>query len=109
MSLYNYLSRIRRLDGMIRRKSTGSPKELADKLDISERWLYNLLDELKMELDCPIVYDRHRQSYVYKVSGEMFIGFQPQNLSKEEKKQIRGGISKKIFSLYLFVQWRVIN
>lgn len=104
MSLYRYLTRIRRLDGMIRRKSTGPPKELADKLDISERWLYNLLDELKMELDCPIIYDHRRRSYIYEVKGEMFIGFRQKNLSREEKKQIRGGFSQDLSPLYLFVQ-----
>lgn len=66
MALYDYLNRIRRLDALIRQKRTGSPKELAEKLDISERWLYILLDELKTELDCPISYDRRRRSYVYK-------------------------------------------
>ncbi len=53
MSLYKYLNRIRRLDGMIRRKNTGPPPELARKLNISERWLYIFLDELREELDCP--------------------------------------------------------
>lgn len=105
MSLYQYLNRIERLDALIRHKSTGTPKELARKLDISERWLYKLLDELKMELDCPIQYDTYRQSYVYKQPGSILIGFQ-KKLSQEEKRQIGGGKMnfKKIAPLYLFVQ-----
>lgn len=103
MALYKYLKRIRRLDGMIRRKSTGPPEKLAQKLDISERWLYNLMEELKMELDAPITYDRRRQSYVYEEKGKMVFGFR-ENLTKKEKTQIGGGFSKKNMSLYLFVQ-----
>lgn len=95
MSLYKYLTRIERLDGMIRRKSTGPPEKLARKLDISERWLYKLLKELKMELDCPITYDRRKQSYVYEVKGQIVVGFQQKNMSKEEKMRVNGGLYKK--------------
>ncbi|HEX6981742.1 MAG TPA: HTH domain-containing protein [Balneolaceae bacterium] len=104
MSLYRYITRIRRLDAMIRRKSTGSPKELADKLDISERWLYKFLEELKEEFDCPIIYDHYRESYVYEEQGEMIIGFR-KNLSEKEKKKVSGGrMFKKFEPLYVFVQ-----
>lgn len=76
MSFYQYLNRIDRLDALIRRKSTGTPDELARKLGISERWLYKLLKELKEELDCPIIYDHHRQSYIYEERGKIVVGFQ---------------------------------
>lgn len=105
MSLYKYLNRIERLDALIRRKGTGTPEELADKLGISERWLYKLLRELKEEMDCPIVYDRHKHSYKYKVSGKIVVGFQ-KNLTKKEKNRTRGGFCNKSESLYLFVQWQ---
>ena len=90
MSLCKYLNRIDRLDALIRRKSTGPPKELAYKLDISERWLYNLLGELKEELHCPIVYDHNQRSYVYEEKGKMVFGFQV-TLTEEEKRSITGG------------------
>lgn len=102
MSLHTYLTRIRRLDAMIRRKSTGPPKELADKLDLSERWLYKFLRELKEEFDCPIKYDYYRQSYVYKEKGRIMVGFE--NIPKDQKRKIGGGFLKKNKSLYVFVQ-----
>lgn len=102
MSLHTYMTRIRRLDGMIRRKSTGPPGELAEKLDISERWLYKFLRELKEEFDCPITYDSYRQSYVYEEYGQIVIGFE--NIPQTEKRKISGGFLRKNMSLYLFVQ-----
>ncbi|WP_212747645.1 hypothetical protein [Fodinibius saliphilus] len=101
MSLRTYLTRIRRLDAMIRRKSTGPPEELANKLDISERWLYKFLRELKEEFDCPISYDQYRQSYVYEEKGKIIVGFE--ELSNKKQRKISGGSTKKIcHCIYLF-------
>lgn len=102
MSLRKYLNRIRRLDALIRRKSTGPPEELADRLDISERWLYKFLRELREEFDCPIVYDHYRQSYVYEERGQIVVGFE--NLSNEKKQEISGGFLRKNDPLYLLIQ-----
>lgn len=103
MSLYRYINRIRRLDSLIKRKSTGTPKELANKLDISERWLYKFLRELKEEFDCPIIYDHYKQSYVYEEQGSITLGFQ-KRLSEKEKRQISGGriLKRSSYCMYLF-------
>ncbi len=107
MSLRKYLNRIRRLDASIRRKSTGPPEELADRLDISERWLYKFLREIREEFDCPITYDHYKQSYVYEEQGKITIGFQ--NISENRQKKIGGGNFKKDKILYLLVQSERIN
>ncbi|MDI6402566.1 hypothetical protein QLX67_11215 [Balneolaceae bacterium ANBcel3] len=90
MALYQYLNRIKRLDALIRQKRTGPPVELAEKLGISERWLYVLLEDLKLELGCPIQYDRRRQSYVYKKPGKVIIGFTGE-VEAWQAKKISGG------------------
>lgn len=101
MSLTTYITRIERLDGLIRRKSTGTPQELAEKLDISERWLYVFLEELKEELGCPIVYDRTKRSYVYSEQGKMTIGFR-RELETGKMTDLYGGYYFHNFqSLYL--------
>lgn len=101
MALYNYLNRIRRLDALIRQKRTGPPRELAEKLGISERWLYIFLDELKTELDCPIRYNRQRQSYVYELPGKVTIGF-TQEMESWQMKKVSGGENfKNLLSLYV--------
>lgn len=101
MALYDYINRIERMDRLIRRKSTGPPKELAKKLNISERWLYIFLDELRSELDCPIKYDRRRRSYVYEVPGRIAIGFKSE-MRKEELEKVSGGKNfQTFFPLYV--------
>lgn len=101
MALYNYLNRIQRMDSLIRRKCTGSPKELAEKLDISERWLYIFLDELKTDLNCPIRYDRKKRSYVYEEPGKVVIGFTTELEPWQMKKVNGGGNFKTFFILYV--------
>jgi hypothetical protein len=90
LSLYHYLNRIRRLDTLIRQKNTGSPRELASRLDISERWLFVLLDELRNELQCPIEYDRKRRSYYYAENGRVYIEFRSE-MGKDQLKRMSGG------------------
>jgi len=103
MPLLKHINRIEQLDQLIRLKRTGPPEKLARKLDISERWLYKLLGELRNELDCPITYNRCRQSYEYEEPGRLIVGFQKE-IEDTEAAQLTGGFSEKICSLYLFVQ-----
>jgi predicted DNA-binding transcriptional regulator YafY len=58
------ISQLSRLDDFIRRKATGTPIELAEKLNLSERTIFNLLDELRA-LGASIEYDKFRESYFY--------------------------------------------
>lgn len=53
-----------RLDDLINRKGTGSPCALAQRLKVSERTVYNLMEALKM-LGAEIEYCRERESYCY--------------------------------------------
>jgi hypothetical protein len=47
------------------KEMTGSPKQLASKLAITERSVYNYIAFMKRELKAPIVYNYQRLSYVY--------------------------------------------
>jgi len=70
----NYLRHIEYIDHLIFTKSTGTPKQFASKLSISERTLYNYLTIMK-EFGAPIVYSKNRQSYYYKCEGRFFMRF----------------------------------
>ena len=67
--------RLSRIDQLIRLKATGSPKEFAGKLEISERALYDHLSWLKSEGGCPIRYCRLRRSYYYARKGRFVFEF----------------------------------
>ncbi|WP_324069367.1 MAG: HTH domain-containing protein [Flavobacterium sp.] len=54
-----------RIDELISKEMTGSPKNLASKLSITERSVYNYIAFMKKEMNAPIVYDYHKISYVY--------------------------------------------
>lgn len=64
MQLQKFISRTRRLDKLIRRKSTGSPSQLANRLGVSEATIYRIIQEMK-DMGAPIKYCRERQSYRY--------------------------------------------
>jgi len=65
---------IERIDGLIRRKATGTPKELAYRLGVSERGLFKTLKLMK-EMGAPINYNISRQSYMYEYEVDFSIGF----------------------------------
>lgn len=65
MQALKFISRTRRLDNLIRRKSTGSPSQLAQRLGVSEATIYRYIQELK-DMGAPIKYCRERQSYRYE-------------------------------------------
>ena len=52
---------------------TGSPKDFADKISVSERTIYNYLEFMKVELQAPIVYSGSKKSYCY--DGECGLRF----------------------------------
>src|SRR5690554_5179662 len=54
-----------RIDELIRRQRTGNPRDLAYHLSLSERIVYNYLSFMKTELNAPIKYNNHKQSYYY--------------------------------------------
>jgi len=47
MPAIKYINRLKAIDQLIKLKATGSPKELADKLGISERQIYKYISDLK--------------------------------------------------------------
>ena len=69
-----YFDRLQTIDDLIRIKGTGKPAQLAKRLRISERTLYEFLKMMK-ELGAPIEYDRYKESYYYSEKGGFNIRF----------------------------------
>lgn len=65
MKFREQLRKLKRLDGLISRSATGSPEELARRLDVSKPSIFRYINELK-SCGAEIKYDSWRQSYRYE-------------------------------------------
>ncbi|MFN0215667.1 MAG: hypothetical protein ACKVT2_15525 [Saprospiraceae bacterium] len=90
MNTLSELFLLQRIDHLVRTRATGSPLQLADRLNISERKLYRLLGELR-DQGFPIVYDKLEGTYYYsepvKIEFSILVG-------QENLLRIRGGEKK---------------
>ena len=94
MNLFQDLYLLQRLDYLIRNHATGSPKELARRLELSERQIFRLIQQMK-DIGFPIVYCKSQQCYYY--DGEVKIRFEVL-INKEKTIHIKGGNKLKFFS-----------
>ena len=60
-----------RLHEFLLSERTGTPKELAAKLGISERSVYNYIAFMKAEMNAPIMYDFQKGNYSYSRTCEL--------------------------------------
>ena len=56
---------IKKIHSRISTASTGKPKELAYKLNVSERTIYNYIHFMRKDLKAPIIYNRIKDTYQY--------------------------------------------
>lgn len=83
MNLLKQIRRIERLDQLIRMKATGTPENLAKRLNISRSTLYNIIDFIKNQ-GVEIRYCSNRQSFYYEKDVHFYFGF------SFDKVQLRG-------------------
>jgi predicted DNA-binding transcriptional regulator YafY len=65
---------IQSIDRLARIKGTGTPRQLSERLGVSERTLFRLI-VLMRELGAPISYCKFRQTYYYEEEGKLEIAF----------------------------------
>ena len=95
MNIFTDLFLLQRIDHLIRTRATGTPTQLAERLDISQRKLYRLMGEFR-DQGFPITYDKQADTYFYsepvKIEFSILVG-------QENLMTIRGGEKKlDIFS-----------
>jgi predicted DNA-binding transcriptional regulator YafY len=88
MNLKKYFDRFDRLHSMIRRKATGSPAELAAKLNLSERAVFEYI-RIMREMGAPISFCHSRRTYYYEREVQFNMGFR--ELTNEEAKGVDAG------------------
>lgn len=70
----NTIKRINYINRLIKSRSTGSPDQLANKINVSKRTIFEFIKLMK-EYGAPIKYDRHRRTYFYDDGGDFEIKF----------------------------------
>ncbi len=90
MKLFNQIQRINLMHKLIKQRRTGTPAELARRLNISTSNLYCILDDLKL-IGAPIHYSRQQRTYFYTKSFEINITIDIKELSNSQLKVINGG------------------
>jgi len=74
MKFCHYVSRLKKLDQLIRNENTGPPDLLAEQMEFSKSSLHIHIQILK-ELGAEIRYVERRQTYVYVTRKAFVIGF----------------------------------
>ena len=65
MTGMKFYERYKLLIELIEKRKTGSPKELALKLGIKERMVYNVIDDLRLTLEISIRFSTEENSYIF--------------------------------------------
>jgi hypothetical protein len=75
MSIEQKKRLIESLDGLIHRKTPGDANQLSEKLGISRRTFFRVLDYMRAELNAPVVFDEINKRYIYENEGMIIFGF----------------------------------
>jgi predicted transcriptional regulator len=65
------IHKIKHLIHLIKHEGTGTPTELAKRLDLSERMVYNYVRLLKEDLNAPVEYNKFRKTYQFTERGRL--------------------------------------
>ena len=68
------LNLVIKIDGSIRRKTTGRPQAFAKKLKIARTTLFETIAYLKEEMRAPIVYNEKEKTYEYEYWPKFYLG-----------------------------------
>lgn len=91
MKIFEDINLLERINQLIRLKATGTPLELGKKLNLSERQVRRIIEDLR-DKGLPIEYCKQRCTYFYKES--VFMKFEIFIVKGNDKKKIIGGEKK---------------
>ena len=100
MNMISQLQRVQKINRMIKSARTGSPREFAGELGISESHFHRYIEELQ-QMGVPIQYSRARRTYYYENNTELILSYSLKIISDQGSKEIIGG-AQKIPSLLFY-------
>jgi transcriptional antiterminator len=65
MAGLKYYERTKLLIELIEKKQTGNPRELAEKLQVHERTVYRILEEIRLTISDEIAFSKESNSYIF--------------------------------------------
>ena len=89
MNSIKNLERLQKLHLLIEQEATGSPKELATRMHVSERLVYNLIEHLR-DYEAKISFDRKRKTYFYSESFHLEVNISVSVISNNQLTRILG-------------------
>lgn len=93
------LVKLDRLNHLIRRQSTGTPEELAERLEISRSSLFEIISYLREEMQAPILYNKYMRSYIYEYPTKFCLGFEREILSDSKMYETLGGNNENEYEI----------
>lgn len=84
------LERLQQLHNLIAIENTGTPKELASLMNISQRSIHLLIEQLK-DYNANVCYSRSRKTYYYCEDFDLQVSISVSVLTNNEVTQIFGG------------------
>ncbi len=97
MNTIRNIERLQQIHRLIECETTGTPRELANRMRISERLVYHLIEQLK-DYNAAIKYDRTRKTYYYEDDFELRVNISVSIISNDETTQLfgRGFLSRQV-------------
>lgn len=90
MKTLKNLERLQQIHELIEAENTGTPGEIANKMEISERLVYNLIEQLK-DFEAEICYSRKSKTYYYCEDFQLKVTFSVTVMAKNQLTEIFGG------------------
>ncbi len=90
MKFIQQIERLQKLNKLICQQNTGSPDELANKLNLKRTQLYEVMEQLR-DQGAPIKYSRRLHTFYYSYEFNFEISLQVKVLTGNEVKNVYGG------------------
>ncbi len=103
MNFVKQIERFQILSKLIHEQNTGSPEELANRLNLSRRQLYNYIEELG-DLGIEIRYSRKYNSFYFENNKKLEIYFNLEVIETDERIKTNGGKHMNFLSCFFSAQ-----
>ncbi len=90
MNFIRQIERLQLVNRLIVQGKTGTPEELGDRLGLSKRQVFNIIEMLR-DIGAPVSYNKIRKTYHYEEPCRLKIDFSLTLIEKNEEKKIYGG------------------